>query len=95
MKSFTRLSFAVIAIAVTSIAPALAEQEIGGREITGAGSTFAFPIVAEWAKAYDRARFESEYDVGGSGLDSAPVGQTLTYEPVVLKPACCGSLATR
>ncbi|WP_202946721.1 substrate-binding domain-containing protein [Allomesorhizobium alhagi] len=59
-----------------------AEQAIGGQEITGAGSTFAYPIISEWSRAYDRARFESEYHIGGSGLDSAPPGQRFTYEAV-------------
>ena len=82
MRRFALLGIAAAAFAVSTIVPAHAEQEISGREITGAGSTFAYPIISAWSRAYDRARFESEYDVGGSGLDSPPVGQTLTYEPV-------------
>ena len=82
MRSLALLGVAAVVFAAFSIVPAHAEQEIGGREITGAGSTFAYPIVSEWSRAYDRARFESEYDGGGSGLDSPPAGRSLTYEPV-------------
>lgn len=82
MKSLALLPVAAVVFAAISIAPAHAEQEISGREITGAGSTFAYPVISEWSRAYDRARFENEYDVGGSGLDGPPAGRSLTYEPV-------------
>jgi phosphate transport system substrate-binding protein len=82
MKSLALLCVAAVLFAASSIKPAHAEQEIGGQAITGAGSTFAYPIISEWSRAYDRARFENEYDVGGSGLDSPPPGRTLNYEPL-------------
>ena len=79
MRSLVAVAFAAAAFAATlSSSPVRAEEEI-----TGAGSTFAYPVISHWSRAYMRSRYESEYDVGGSGLDEAPAsGEALSYEPV-------------
>ena len=69
-------------VGLLPVAPGLAQEATGRAPVVGAGSTFAYPVMSHWSRAYMRARFESEYDVGGSGLDEAPAGEALSYEPV-------------
>jgi len=51
--------------------------------VTGAGSTFAFPVLKKWSRAYLHARSGSgDYPTVNSGLEDAPSGSTLDYEPI-------------
>lgn len=84
MRAFVVLCAAVLAVA--GAAPRVAAQDVLGEAsaiVTGAGSTFGFPILSRWAHGYQRAM---SGDVGvrraGSGLDDPPTRLPLAYEPV-------------
>ena len=76
MRPLAVLGFAA-AFAALSVLPASAQEEI-----TGAGSTFAFPILSKWSHAYQNVRAGIEYRIGGAGLDNPPPGAALDYEPI-------------
>ena len=59
----------------------MAQDVLGAAPIRGAGSTFAFPLVSAWAHDFQRFQARGTYAPGG-GLDSAPPGAALEYEPV-------------
>jgi phosphate transport system substrate-binding protein len=67
---------------VAAALAAFSAVSANGQEITGAGSTFAYPVISEWSRAYERAKVESDYRAGNAGLDSPPPGAALDYEPV-------------
>lgn len=70
-------------LAGASTMPARAQEVVGAAAVTGAGSTFAYPIVLRWAKAYQRwVAGGGDYPTTGAGLDDPPVGPVLDYEPV-------------
>jgi phosphate transport system substrate-binding protein len=78
--------FAVMAIAAASLAASLgaarAQEVAGAAAVTGAGSSFAFPIVSRWAKAYQRwVAGGGDFPVTGGGLDDPPAAPVLDYEP--------------
>lgn len=75
MRFLAALSAA--AFAALSILPAQADEEI-----TGAGSTFAWPVISEWSRAYERAKVYSGFFTAESGLDDPQPGVALDYEPV-------------
>jgi phosphate transport system substrate-binding protein len=78
-----RLASIVIVVAALSAGPASSQDVIGNSKITGAGSTFAYPLIADWAKAYQRWQSGGGiYTVGGGGLDDPPAGAAIDYEPV-------------
>ena len=67
-----------------SIAPARAQGEVAGAAaVTGAGSTFAFPIVSKWSQGYQRwVGGGGDLPIAGSGLDDPPTKPVLDYEPI-------------
>ena len=68
------------ALAAASVLPARA-QEV--ETVTGAGSTFAWPILKRWSRAYLSARTGSgDFPTSNSGLEDPPAGSTLDYEPI-------------
>jgi phosphate transport system substrate-binding protein len=78
---------AVVPLLVTSLAaaalhPARAQEVAGAAAVTGAGSTFAFPVVSRWSKGYQRwVAGGGDFAVTGGGLDDPPTGPLLDYEP--------------
>lgn len=74
---------AIAAFATISISPASAQEVIGSSSVTGAGSTFAYPIISRWSKAYQHwLAGGGDFPVAGSGLDDPPAGPVLDYEPI-------------
>jgi phosphate transport system substrate-binding protein len=58
-----------------------AQEVVGTATITGAGSTFAYPIVSRWSKAYHRwVAGGGDFAITGSGLDDPPSAPVLDYE---------------
>lgn len=63
--------------------PSSAQEVAGEAAVRGAGSTFAYPLVARWAKGYQRwVAGGGEFPAAGSGLDDPPAAPPLDYEPV-------------
>ena len=46
-----KLLAAIAAIATISITSANTQEVVGSAAVTGAGSTFAYPIIARWSRA--------------------------------------------
>ena len=85
-RSVKRLAIffiALIACAAAPVTSAKAQEVAGAAAVTGAGSTFAYPIVSRWAKAYERwVSGGGGIVMAGSGLDDPPTKQALDYEPI-------------
>jgi len=78
-----KLLVAIAALAAISISPAGAQEVVGSAAITGAGSTFAYPIISKWSKGYQHwLAGGGEFPMAGSGLDDPPAGPVLDYEPI-------------
>jgi phosphate transport system substrate-binding protein len=77
------LCIALGASAAVAAIPAKAQEVAGAAAVTGAGSTFAYPIVSRWAKAYERwVSGVGGMVMAGTGLDDPPTRQALDYEPI-------------
>lgn len=63
----TVLGFAAALLAAVLGAPAYAQ-------VTGAGSTFAQLVLAEWSQAYQRSETDKEFQPVGTALDYEPIG---------------------
>ena len=73
---------AALLLAGASACAARAQEVAGNAAVSGAGSTFAFPIIAKWAAGYQRWKAGGgDYQVSGGGLDDAPTGRAVDYEP--------------
>jgi phosphate transport system substrate-binding protein len=72
-----------VAFSVASNVPANTQEVAGAAALTGAGSSFAYPIISRWSKAYQHwlAR-GADFPVPNAGLDDPPSGPALDYEPV-------------
>lgn len=60
-------------------------QDVLGNDsaVTGAGSTFAFPIMSRWAQGYRQfLAGGGDIPLAGAGLDDAPTAPAIDYEPV-------------
>jgi phosphate transport system substrate-binding protein len=79
----TLTAFVMLA-ALAALAPANAQQDVmGSTGITGAGSTFAYPIISRWARGYQRwTSGGGDYAATGGGLDDPPSEPRFDYEPV-------------
>jgi phosphate transport system substrate-binding protein len=62
------LAAAAAAILCLSDSPSVAQG------VTGAGSTFAHPVLNRWSQAYQREQSDAEFQPVGSGLDYEPIG---------------------
>lgn len=77
------LATAFAGIALWSITPARAQDVLGSTGITGAGSTFAFPVISQWSRQYREGDTVGGITVfAGSGLDSPSASTALDYESV-------------
>jgi phosphate transport system substrate-binding protein len=76
----------VVAAAVLtgiSTGPTSGQEVMGATAVTGAGSTFAYPILSKWAQAYQRwVAGGGDYPTTGAGLDDPPASPVLDYEPI-------------
>jgi phosphate transport system substrate-binding protein len=71
-----------VLLAVASLAPARSQDVMGISAITGAGSTFAYPVIAKWSAAYGRWQGGAGgFATSGGGLDDPPTKPALDYEP--------------
>jgi phosphate transport system substrate-binding protein len=83
VKTFAVLGIAATAFLAVSAAPARAQEIAGAAAVTGAGSTFVYPVVAKWAKGYQRwVAGGGDFPIAGGGLDDPPTASPLDYEPV-------------
>ena len=83
MKSVAAFGLAAAVLAGALGTPAIAQEVAGAAAVTGAGSTFAYPVVSRWAKAYERwVSGVGGIAIAGSGLDDPPTRQALDYEPI-------------
>jgi phosphate transport system substrate-binding protein len=73
-----------IAVAIAfSIAPAIAQDTLGGTGVRGAGSTFVYPVLSRWSREYRAALVRGgDFPIANSGLDDPPASSALEYEPV-------------
>jgi phosphate transport system substrate-binding protein len=79
------LAFVIMSAALVSatLAPARAQDVMGSTAVTGAGSTFAYPVMSRWARGYQRwASGGGDYATSGGGLDDPPAESRFDYEPV-------------
>lgn len=86
MMHLTRRTMMTGAAAALTAAPTLlrAQEVLGGSgTVTGAGSTFAFPVMSRWANGYRRwVTGGGDFPIAGAGLDDAPTAPAIDYEPV-------------
>jgi phosphate transport system substrate-binding protein len=69
-------------LSVAGLVPAAAQEVAGAAAVTGAGSTFAYPLMARWARGYQyHVAGGSAVPIAGAGLDDPPAGVLLDYEP--------------
>jgi phosphate transport system substrate-binding protein len=84
--SLNRRTLMAGAAAFLSATPTLVRaQDVlgGGNAVTGAGSTFAYPILSRWAQGYRQfIAGGGEFPIAGAGLDDAPTAPAIDYEPV-------------
>ena len=66
MRPSTFLGIAAL-VAAALVAPAQAQ-------VTGAGSTFAQLILAQWSQAYQQTQADKEFQPIGAALDYEPIG---------------------
>lgn len=82
MRFLAGLGIAAMLVAASSAAPLRAQEVAGNAAVTGAGSTFAFPIIAKWAAGYQRWKAGGgDFPVSNAGLEDPPTGPVLDYEP--------------
>ncbi len=75
---------AIAAIVLTVVAAPVRGQDVLGDNsmVSGAGSTFAFPVLSRWAAGYQRfVAGGATVAVAGSGLEDPPTRPALAYEP--------------
>jgi phosphate transport system substrate-binding protein len=73
-KGLSLLVIAVLALAVVGAAGARRDVRAGGGSLTGAGSTFVFPLVSQWIPAYQQlAGATITYGSVGSGAGIAQI----------------------
>jgi phosphate transport system substrate-binding protein len=82
MRRIVVAGIAAASFAAISMPTGIAQEIAGAAAVTGAGSTFAYPIVSRWSKAYQRwIAGGGDFPVAGSGLDDPPTAPALDYEP--------------
>ncbi|MDQ8726619.1 phosphate ABC transporter substrate-binding protein PstS [Bradyrhizobium sp. LHD-71] len=82
MRLLAASCLALSLVAGLATAPVRAQEIAGNAAVTGAGSTFAFPIISKWAVGYQRWKAGGgDYPAPNSGLEDPPAGPVLDYEP--------------
>ena len=73
-KGLLLLAVAAVALVATAAAGARPERSIAGGALTGAGSTFVFPLMSQWVAAYQKvAGVTITYGSVGSGAGIAQI----------------------
>lgn len=81
MKIIAAMGMAAALLVVAPSASLHAQESTGNAAVTGAGSTFAFPVIAKWAAGYQRWKAGGgDFPVSNSGLEDPPTGPVLDYE---------------
>jgi phosphate transport system substrate-binding protein len=81
VKILAAIGMAGALFAASSAMPLRAQEVAGNAAVTGAGSTFAFPVMAKWAAGYQRWKAGGgDFPVANSGLEDPPTGPVLDYE---------------
>lgn len=84
-QAISRRTIMAGAAALLSASPTLlrAQEVLGGTAVTGAGSTFAYPVLSKWAQGYQRwMAGGGHFPAANSGLEDPPTGPVLDYEPI-------------
>jgi ABC-type phosphate transport system substrate-binding protein len=84
------VAVAITAIAAVLICPAVAQDVLGETGVSGAGSSFVYPVLSRWSREYlvQRAR-GGDIPTPNAGLEDPPATSALAYEPVGSLGACC------
>ena len=73
----------IVAVACLAIPPASAQDVLGDTGIKGAGSTFVYPVLSTWSRAYRAAVARGgDFPMSNGGLEDPPASSALDYEPV-------------
>ncbi len=73
-RGLSLLTVVVLALVATTVAGARTDRSLAGGSLTGAGSTFVFPLVSQWIPAYQSvAGVTITYGSIGSGAGIAQV----------------------
>jgi phosphate transport system substrate-binding protein len=82
VRILAAIGMAAVLFVVSPVSSLRAQEVAGNAAVTGAGSTFAFPVIAKWAAGYQRWKAGGgDYPVSNSGLEDPPTGPVLDYEP--------------
>src|SRR5688572_12831458 len=78
------MKLAVIVVsAITLTMPVRAQDVLGSTGVSGAGSTFVYPILSRWSRDYRTSTARgSEFAIPNGGLEDPPATSALEYEPV-------------
>jgi phosphate transport system substrate-binding protein len=83
VRTSRRLVIGVIVSAMTLTMPVRAQDVLGSTGVSGAGSTFVYPILSRWSRDYRTSSARgSEFAIPNSGLEDPPATSALEYEPV-------------
>ena len=85
MTQATRRMMLAGTAALLSAVPTLlhAQEVLGGNTVTGAGSTFAYPVLSRWAHGYRRfIAGGGDFPIAGAGLEDPPTAPAIDYEPI-------------
>jgi phosphate transport system substrate-binding protein len=78
-----RIPALLIATVASLLPSARAQDALGEGGITGAGSTFVYPLLSRWSREYRAALSRGgDFPTSNSGLEDPPASSALEYEPV-------------
>ncbi len=76
------VGFITATLALTTM-PVRAQDVLGSIGVSGAGSTFVYPVLSRWSREYRTSTARgSEFAIPNSGLEDPPSTTALEYEPV-------------
>jgi phosphate transport system substrate-binding protein len=82
VKRFAALALAAVSFAMVPGQAGHTQEVVGTAAVTGAGSTFAYPVISRWWKGYQHwVAGGGDFPAAGSGLDDPPSAPVLDYEP--------------
>ena len=74
MRILAAIGMAAVLFVVSPVS-SFAQEVAGNAAVTGAGSTFAFPVITKWAAGYQRWKAGGgDYPVSNAGLEDPPTG---------------------
>lgn len=84
-QALTRRMIGAVAatLLLATATPVRAQDALTSNAVTGAGSTFAYPVLSRWANAYKRwVAGGGDFPMAGAGLEDAPTAPAIDYEPI-------------